>query len=116
MRTVIALAMVLFALASAKSVVNTFDAPAGDISGLGWDSGSLWAVDAMEKTVYRIDPSSGVVTSSFPTAVMSGYEATGLAVENSYVYVGAWDNGTNGYVYKYDFSGTYLGAVNMCGG
>lgn len=108
--------MILFALASAKSVVLTLDAPSGNIAGLGWDSGDLWAVDALTKTVYRLDPSSGEIIDSFPTAVASGYEATGLAVENGYVYIGSWDNGTNAYVYKYSYTGSYLGAVYMCGG
>lgn len=108
--------MILFAFAFAKSVVLTLNAPSGDIAGLGWDGGDLWAVDAINKNVYRLDPSSGDIIASFPTAVSSGYEATGLAVENDYVYVSSWNNGTNAYVYKYDCAGSYLGSVYMCGG
>lgn len=112
-----ALAVILLAaLAPAKSIVETLDAPAGDIAGLGWENGILWALDAETRTVYSIDPSSGMVTSSFVTAISPSFEGTGLAVENGYVYAGAWDNGTNGYVYKYDTSGGYIGAVSMCGG
>ncbi len=116
MRSALAMVIILLAVASAKSIVGTFDAPSGDISGLGWEDGSLWAVDAFTKTVYEIDPSSGDVTGSFPVAVATGFEATGLAVEDNYVYIGSWNNATYGYVYKYDCSGTYLGAVSMCGG
>jgi hypothetical protein len=116
MKRALALLVMLSIMVSAKSIVATFDAPSGDIAGLGWESGSLWAVDAMLKTVYEIDPSSGDVISSFQAAVATGFEATGLAVENGYVYVGSWNNSTSGYVYKYDCSGSYLGAVSMCGG
>ncbi|OPL20122.1 MAG: hypothetical protein AVO35_01325 [Candidatus Aegiribacteria sp. MLS_C] len=108
--------LLLAALAPARSIVETFDSPAGDISGLGWESGTLWALDAVNKMVYAMDPSSGQVTGSFTAAIATGYYGTGLAVENGYVYVGAWNNATNGYVYKYDTSGGYLGAVGMCGG
>jgi hypothetical protein len=114
-RAMIAIVL-LAALASAKSIVETFDAPAGDIAGLGWEDNTLWALDAMNKTVYSIDPLSGQVTNSFAAAIATGYYGTGLAVENGYVYVGSWNNATNGYVYKYDTSGNYLGAVSMCGG
>lgn len=116
MKYALAAVMILFALAPAKSVVLTLNAPSGDIAGLGWDSGELWAVDALNKNVYRLDPSSGNIIESFPTTVASGYEATGLAVQNGYIYVSSWNNGTNAYVYKYDYTGSYLGAVYMCGG
>jgi hypothetical protein len=116
MKTASVIAIVLFTLAPAKSVIQSFSAPAGIISGLGWENGILWAVDTSAETVYMIDPSSGSVTDSFAVNISSGYYATGLAVENDYVYVGAWDNGTNAYVYKYDYSGNYQGSVYMCGG
>ncbi|MCD4701036.1 MAG: hypothetical protein K8S24_04175 [Candidatus Aegiribacteria sp.] len=116
MRIALTLTIALFAIAPAKSIVQTFNSPTGDIAGLGWEDGALWAVDAFTKEVFKIDPGSGNVLDSFTTIISSSYEATGLAVENDYVYVGAWDNGTNGYVYKYSYSGTYLGAVSMCGG
>lgn len=111
------LALVLaMTVAAGKSVVDTFAAPAGDISGLGWENGELWALDAFNKAVYIIDPTSGNVLDSFSVNISTGYEGTGLAVENGTVFVGAWDNGTNGYVYKYDLSGNYISAHSMCGG
>ncbi len=116
MRIALTLTIVMFAITSAKSIVQTFDSPAGDIAGLGWEDGNLWATDAFTKEIYRIDPGSGNVLDSFTTIVPPGYEATGLAVENDIVYIGAWNNSTNGYVFKYDYSGTFIGGVNMCGG
>ncbi|MCK4807725.1 MAG: hypothetical protein KAT09_08760 [Candidatus Aegiribacteria sp.] len=117
MRIAITLSIALFAIAPAKSVIQIFDSPTGDIAGLGWEDGTLWALDAFTKEVFNIDPGSGNVLDSFTSTIIpAGYEATGLAVENGVVYVGAWNNSTNGYIFKYDYSGTYLGGVNMCGG
>lgn len=116
MRIAIILTIILFVIAPAKSIVQTFDSPTGDISGLGWGDGNLWATDAFTKEIYRIDPVTGDVLNSFPTIITAAYEATGLAVENGIVYIGAWNNTDNAYVYKYDYSGTLTGAVGMCGG
>ena len=116
MRITIILTIILVAIAPAKSIIQTLDSPAGDISGLGWEDGTLWATDAFTKEIYKIDPGTGDVLDSFTTIITSAYYATGLAVENDIVYIGAWNNSTNAYVYKYDYSGTLLGAVSMCGG
>jgi glutamine cyclotransferase len=116
MKIAIALVIALFAIAPAKAIIETFDSPAGDIAGLGWEDGVLWATDAMTNEIFKIDPSSGSVLDSFATIIPSGYHATGLAVQNDIIYVGAWDNGTNGYVFKHDYDGNYIGGVNMCGG
>ena len=116
MRIAIILTIILFVIAPAKSIVQTFDSPAGDISGLGWGGGNLWATDAFTKEIYKIDPGSGDVLDSFTTIITTTFEATGLAVENDIVYIGAWNNSTDAYVYKYSYSGTLTGAVNMCGG
>jgi len=116
MRIALTFAIVLISIAPAKSIIQTFDSPTGDIAGLGWENDTLWAVDAFTKEVFKIDPASGNVLGSFTTIVASSYEATGLAVENYYVYIGAWNNSTNGYVYKYTYGGSYLGVVSMCGG
>ncbi|MBD3278810.1 MAG: hypothetical protein GF388_10970 [Candidatus Aegiribacteria sp.] len=116
MKLAILVLALTIALAAGKSVVDSFDAPDGDISGLGWENGELWGLDAFNKVVYRIDPTSGNVIDSFSVGISSSYEGTGLAVENGTVFVGAWDNGSNVYVYKYDTSGNYIAAYSMCGG
>ncbi|NOQ21499.1 MAG: hypothetical protein GQ565_02455 [Candidatus Aegiribacteria sp.] len=116
MRIAIILTIILFVIAPAKTIVQTFDSPTGDISGLGWGDGNLWATDASTKQVYKIDPGSGNVLNSFTTLITAAYEATGLAVENDIVYIAAWNNTTNAYVYKYSYSGTYIGYASMCGG
>ncbi len=117
MKVAITFVIVLFSITPAKSVIQTLDSPSGDVAGLGWEDGNLWAIDAFTNEVFKIDPVSGDVLTNFTANnVATGYDATGLAVENNYVYIGAWNNATNGYVYKYDCSGIYLGAVSMCGG
>ena len=115
LRTMLLL-MLLAALAQGAWVESTLDAPGGDIGGLGWENGSLWAVDRSLDRVYEIDPSSGEVIQSFDMSISSSQNPTGLAVENGVVYVGTWDNSTTGYVYKYNLSGGYQGVVSMCGG
>lgn len=116
MKKVLAVVLALAAVGAAKSVVLTLDAPCDDVSGLGWEDGRLWAVDEVTDMVYQLDPTNGDVLSSFDASISSSYDATGLAVENGYVYVGAWNGYTNAYVYKFNESGGYLGAVYMCGG
>ncbi len=116
MRITIFLTIILVVIAPAKSIIQTLDSPAGDISGLGWEDGTLWATDAFTKEIYKIDPGTGDVLDSFTTIITAAFEATGLAVENDIVYIGAWNNTDDAYVYKYSYSGTLTGAVNMCGG
>lgn len=116
MRITIILTIILIAIAPAKSIIQTIDSPAGDICGLGWEDGTLWATDSFTKEIYKIDPVNGDVLNSFTTIITAAYEATGLAVENDIVYIGAWNNTDNAYVYKYTESGTLTGAVGMCGG
>ncbi len=112
----LALAVFAVSLAWGAWIEQTLDAPAGLITGLGWENGSLWAVDQNLDRVYEMDPSTGEVTGSFDISIYSTQHPTGLAVENGIVYVGTWSGGTTGYVYKYDLQGGYLGVVSMCGG
>lgn len=110
--------LIIFSLVAAKSIVLTLDAPDTNISGLAWGDGKLWAVDQTTDYVYSIDPSCGTVLSSFYSSHPSSIYPTGLAysTQHNMVCIGFWDSGTNGYVYKYDPDGTYVGSVDMCGG
>ncbi|MBD3369564.1 hypothetical protein GF402_04285 [Candidatus Fermentibacteria bacterium] len=116
MKRVLVLVLALAAVGAAKSVVLTLDAPCNNVCGLGWEDGKLWAVDEVSDMVYQLDPTNGDILSSFDASISSSYDATGLAVENGYVYVGAWNGYTSAYVYKFNESGGYLGATYMCGG
>jgi len=118
MRRTALLLVAVTALAAAKSIVLTLDAPDGSISGLAWGGGNLWAVDEVSDTVYELDPNSGTVLSSFGLTNPAYIFPTGLAYSETYsmILVGFWDSGTNGYVYKYSFTGGFLGSVTMCGG
>ncbi len=118
MRKVLICLLVIFSLATAKSIVLTLDAPDTNISGLAWGDGKLWCVDQTTDYVYSINPDDGTVLSTFYSAHPSNIYPTGLAFseQHDYVCVGFWDSGTNGYVYKYDPDGTYVGQVDMCGG
>jgi hypothetical protein len=107
---------ILPALAFGQAVLDEFDAPGANITGLAWYDGYLWAVDQVSDYVYQVDPTTGDVVSSFMCTPPSGFYPTGLAYGQNLVYVGMWNSGTSGYVYKYTPGGSFSGSVNMCGG
>ena len=107
---------ILPALAFGQAVLDEIDAPDGNITGLTWHDGYLWAVDQTSDYVYQLDPTNGDVVSSFSCTPPYGFFPTGLAYGQNLVYVGMWNNGTSGYVYKYTAGGSYVGSVSMCGG
>jgi hypothetical protein len=108
----------LAAMVAAKSIVLELTSPDGSISGLAYGGGNLWAVDDVTDTVYSLDPNTGSVVSSFSLTNPGTIFPTGLAYSDNYsmILVGFWNNSTTGYVYKYTYTGTYLGMVDMCGG
>jgi len=118
LKNIILCLLLLSALVSAKSIIETLDAPDTNISGLAWNDGKLWAVDEVTDYVYCMDAATGTVESSFYVAHSSAYFPTGLAYSANYdlVLVGLWNNATTGYVYKYTPAGTFSGSVDMCGG
>ena len=117
MRRVMVVLLVLAAIASAKAIVRTLDAPDTNISGLAWGDGSLWALDAVTDSVFELDPETGEILSSFYFNHVTTIVPTGLAYSETLdmVLCGGWYL-TNGYVFKYSPTGTYLGMVDMCGG
>jgi hypothetical protein len=89
-------------------VVQTFDAPDTGITGLGYGSGSLWAVDGTTHYCYEIDPADGSVLSSFYVdAQGSGSHPTGMAFFNSQLHIVMNLGSSYGYVYRYSTSGSY---------
>jgi len=116
-RKILFLLFIVAAAASAKAIVTTLDAPDTNISGLAWGDGSLWALDAVTDSVYKLNPETGAVISSFYFSHPVTTVPTGLAYSENHnlVLCGGWHN-TNGYIYKYTPTGTYRGMVDMCGG
>lgn len=115
-RTIMAV-LVFTVVLSAKSVVLTFDTPASDISGLAWGGNSLWALSAATRYVYRLDPGSGDVISSFYFNYTEYMTPTGLAFSEAYnrVLCAGWFSG-NGYVYQYTPEGGYISKASLVGG
>ena len=115
---VILILLALMSMAYGHSIVQTFDAPDTNITGLAWGDGKLWAVDEVTDYVYSVNPATGAVESSFYVDHPVVYFPTGLAYSESQsmVLVGLWNNSTTGYVYKYTPAGAFLGSVDMCGG
>ncbi|MCD4707636.1 MAG: hypothetical protein K8S62_07835 [Candidatus Sabulitectum sp.] len=117
MRKVLLVLFIIAAAASAKAIITTLDAPDTNISGLAWGDGSLWALDAVTDYVYELDPETGNIISSFYVYHPVTITPTGLAYSENHnmVLCGGWYN-TNGYVYKYSPTGSYIGMIDMCGG
>lgn len=99
----------------AEPVVDrTLDAPDGNITGLGFGDGSLWAVDKLSETVYRLDPVSGAVSLSWVVTETGTKIPTGCTFLNNYVYVCAGTStGTAAYGYRYNTSGSYMSYFSL---
>lgn len=117
MRKVLFVLCIIAAAASAKAIISTLDSPDTNISGLAWGDGSLWALDALTDYVYELDPETGDVLSSFYFNHVTSIAPTGLAYSENHnmVLCGGWYQ-TNGYVFKYSPTGSYLGMIDLCGG
>ena len=105
--------IILLALVStvfSASIVLTIDAPDASISGLAFESGSLWAVDRGTSNVYELDPSNGSVQSSFFFAYGL---PSGMAISGNTLYILRSDASiNNGMVYKYSTAGSIQGSYD----
>lgn len=117
MRKVMILMLALVAVASAKAIISTIDAPDTNISGLAWGNGYLWAMDSVSDYVFQMDPATGAVLSSFYFSHPVQQLPTGLGYSETQnkIYLGSWFS-TTGYVYICSPDGTVTGMVDMCGG
>ena len=108
MKLIILLALVPAVIAA--GVVHTIDAPDTGISGLAYESGSLWAVDGTTSYVYELDPSDGSILSSF---YFDYGLPSGMAISGSTLHILRTDAGINyGYVYKYSTAGSLQGSYD----
>ncbi len=111
MRQVIFL-LALFITVYGQQVIVTLDAPAEDITGLAKSSDALWAVSSSETTVYKLDPGTGAVLSSFSCkADDDELVPNGLAYAKGRVYVAQWTGIFSGAcrAFQYMPSGEYKG-------
>lgn len=115
MRILPLLCLAAFAVCTADPVLDrTLDAPGGDITGLGYGNGSLWAVDRASKTIYELDPNTGSVSNSWAVTQTGTKIPTGMTFLNNYVYVCAGAaSGTAAYGYRYTTSGSYVGSFSL---
>lgn len=97
--------LLCFSMASAKTLLGTIDAPDGSISGLAYGNGSLWAVDDISNYMYRVDPGTGDIQSSWHIEPVAGMTLTGCGFGSNSVYV-AMDEI---WVYFYTVEGIYSG-------
>jgi hypothetical protein len=95
-------------------VDRTLTAPDGDITGLGWGDGYLWAIDKTSETIYKLDPTTGSVQDSWEVTQTGSRIPTGLTYLNGYVYVCAGTaTGTSAYAYRYSSSGSYVSYFSL---
>lgn len=94
-----------FSAASAGSVAGSIPAPDGDIYGLAYGAGSLWAVDEVSNFIYRIDPATGDVQSSWHIEPVYGSTLTGCGFGGNTVYVSMDEI----WVFEYTPEGIYSG-------
>lgn len=88
---------------------RTLTAPDGDITGLGYGEGYLWALDKTSKTIYKLDPLTGSVEDSWVCTQTGSKIPTGLTHLNTSIYVCAGtSNGTSTYGYRYTSAGVYV--------
>ena len=93
---------------------RTLTAPDGDITGLGYGEGYLWALDRTSKTVYKLDPITGSVEDSWVCTQTGTKIPTGLTYLSGSVYVCAGTStGTLAYGYRYYSNGTYVSNFSM---
>jgi hypothetical protein len=116
MERILILLLTISSFVFAATIVQTFDSPAGSISGLGWENGVLWAVDTESTTAFSIDPSTGSVTSSLNIEYIPGYEPYGLAVSNDTLFICQLKYGgpDSYYCYHSSLTGAYLGMLDLC--
>ena len=114
-RVVIFLFIAAFTM-QAASIELTFDAPAGSISGLGWENGTLWAVDTESTTAFSINPATGAVITSVDIEYIPGYEPYGMAVSNDTLIICQLKYGgpDSYYCYHSATTGAYLGMLDLC--
>ena len=93
---------------------RTLTAPDGNITGLGYGEGYLWALDKTSETIYKLDPITGSVENSWVCTQTSSRIPTGLTYLNGYVYVCAGTaTGTDTYGYRYTSAGAYVSSFDM---
>jgi DNA-binding beta-propeller fold protein YncE len=64
-------------------LLQSFDAPGNEPSGLTWDGESLWCAEWEEAMIYKLDPSSGSIIESFEAPED---QPTGLAWDGRYLW------------------------------
>ncbi|MCD4774463.1 MAG: hypothetical protein K8S15_00250 [Candidatus Aegiribacteria sp.] len=113
--TVLLLIITVPACFSDPVIDLTLTAPDGDITGLGFGEGHLWAVDQNSNYIYKLNPSNGDVVDSWLCSQVGSRTPTGLTCCSSYIFIAAAiaPNYTSAYCYRYSSSGTYLSSFDL---
>jgi hypothetical protein len=113
------LLLTLLSVAFGQQVVHTIDAPADGITGLamhpsGQRNDELWAVSKTEEKVYKLNPVTGEIISSFSCVMDTNEFTTGLAYAGDVIYVAQWDSTINGgWGNEYSTTGEYIGRTSL---
>lgn len=108
------LPLIIAVCVSDPVVDRTLTAPDGNITGLGYGGGYLWALDKTSETIYKLDPLTGSVEDSWVCTQTGTKIPTGLTYLNNYVYICAGTaSGTATYGYRYTSAGAYVNSFSM---
>ena len=106
--------IVFFITAQGAVIVKTFDAPADGINGLAYNGTSLYASTGTTDEVYKLNPETGEVISSWKKTLSNGMHFAGLGCAGDLLYIGSGESsGMNGFFYKYNQSDQEQGEVNI---
>ncbi len=93
---------------------RTLTAPDGNITGLGYGEGYLWALDKTSETIYKLDPLTGAVENSWVCTQTGTKIPSGLTYLNGYLYICAGTAAGNyTYGYRYTSAGAYANSFDM---
>lgn len=94
----------------AARVVQSFEAPGEEVSGLTFDGDYLWASCNEPDSLYKLDPETGTVVASFANSkeVAVGRDIVGVGCAGGSVYVGYDDDpAVRAGVYRHTMDGEY---------
>lgn len=103
-----------FITAQGAVIVKTFDAPADGINGLAYNGTALYASTGTTDEVYKLNPQTGAVISSWQKSLSNGMHFAGIGFAGDLLYIGAGESsGMYGFFYQYNQSDQEQGEVNI---
>jgi len=93
-------------------IVLSFKQPAAMISGLEHDGTNLWAASQTTKTIYKLNPVTGAIISSFKCELDSRHQVIGLGYGMNALWVGQHSHG-DCFVDAYTTGGQFMNSSDI---